>query len=353
MNAPCLLLPAITQPVTAAEVAALGQDRGPAFYELALRYAQTHWQATLPSQALLQLNRALACVFDADTPVLSTHPLPYSVVVWLLRNCPADQFLGNPRRHWQHLATRMVEPHKALRTWRAWACWYIAKALLPADQHPADLKQIRAEGIVEPAFHSIAANLRKLSPMNDESIWLAALREAGIPIPIPIEASDLRFFELAPDQLPLVRDLAHRIWPRVYPSIISTEQIQFMLHQRYELPVLAADMRDRSARYIAIQQGIQPVGYIGIEPRPDGTLFLQKLYLLPEVAGRGIGAAALRWIEVEARSLHSNCIRLVVNKRNTNAIRAYLRAGFTFEHDLVTDIGNGFVMDDYQMVWRL
>ncbi len=352
MNPPCPLLPTVHEPLTAADIAALGKDRGPEFYMTSLRFAQSLWQSGLPGQAILQINRALACVFDSSDPVLIAHPLPYRSLCWILQNCPEFQFMGNPRRHWQHLATRMVEPHKELRTWRAWACWYLAKSILPPDQHPADLKQIRAEGIVEPTFQTIAQNLRDLSSMNDEWAWKSALEALGVAS--PQQAPHIRIIEIGIEQLGIVHELAHRIWPQVYPSIISNEQIQFMLRQRYELSVLEADVREKGARYALIYEEREPAGYIGIEPRPDhADLFLQKLYLLPECAGKGMGAAALAWVADQARGLGLKTIRLVVNKLNTNAIRAYLRAGFAFEADVVTDIGNGFVMDDYQMIWRL
>jgi RimJ/RimL family protein N-acetyltransferase len=40
---------------------------------------------------------------------------------------------------------------------------------------------------------------------------------------------------------------------------------------------------------------------------------------------------------------------LSVNKRNTKAITAYKRNGFAIVESVVTDIGGGFVMDDYVM----
>jgi RimJ/RimL family protein N-acetyltransferase len=42
-------------------------------------------------------------------------------------------------------------------------------------------------------------------------------------------------------------------------------------------------------------------------------------------------------------------LQLRVNKANSPAIRAYQRAGFTFLDDVCTDIGSGFVMDDFRM----
>jgi len=40
---------------------------------------------------------------------------------------------------------------------------------------------------------------------------------------------------------------------------------------------------------------------------------------------------------------------LTVNKNNRPAIRAYEKNGFAITDSVVTDIGQGFVMDDYIM----
>jgi len=348
MNATCPLLPEIDRVFTSADVKALGADRGPAFYELSLHYAQSQWCAGFPAQSMLQVNRALATCLSAEEPIMQQWPLPYRVMAWLMMNRRDDQFIGNPRRHFQHLATRMVEPHKALRTWRAWACWYIAKGLLPEAEFPGDMKQIREERIIEPTFAAISSNLRELSPADDEQRWLEALTFAGIDTP---NSADVRIEIIGAAELPIIHELAHAIWPRVYPSIISMAQIDYMLRQRYELPVLRDDLA-RGVVYALIRRGDEAVGYVGIEARSN-DLFLHKLYILPEAAGQGIGAAALQWAVAQALARGLTAVRLVVNKNNVQAIRSYLRQGFEFEHDVITEIGDGFVMDDFAMVKRL
>jgi len=42
-----------------------------------------------------------------------------------------------------------------------------------------------------------------------------------------------------------------------------------------------------------------------------------------------------------------------VNKRNAKAIAAYQRNGFVIADSVVTDIGHGFVMDDFIMTKKL
>lgn len=87
------------------------------------------------------------------------------------------------------------------------------------------------------------------------------------------------------------------------------------------------------------------VGYFGISDKQD-YLFLSKLYIKKEFRHKGIGAKAFEKIKQIA---NGKKIRLTVNKYNTNTIKAYEKWGFKTVDAVVTDIGNGFVMDDYIM----
>lgn len=183
VNPPCPFLPVPNRALSAANLSALGRARTPEFYRLALEYAQTQWQAGLPARALLMCNRALSCPFRGDEPVLREWPMPYAAVAWILRESPPGQFLGNPRRHFQHLATRMVEPHRTLRVWRAWACWWLACRILDPVLHPADEKQLREEGVVEPQVADIFQGLEEAGMSGEPGTWASVWRvDAGLPV---------------------------------------------------------------------------------------------------------------------------------------------------------------------------
>ncbi|MDB6075979.1 MAG: Ribosomal protein acetylase RimI [Verrucomicrobiaceae bacterium] len=355
LNPPCPFLPDVDRVIPASEIVALGKDRGPMFYQASLRYGQSRWRTGFPAQALLQCNRALSTVLTIDEPVLQQWPLPYATISWLMVNQKEGQFLGNPRRHFQHLATRMVPPNKELRVWRAWACWYLAKSVLAETEFPGDTKQIREEGVVEPVFSQISEHLKELSPANDHEMWLKALEWSK---PWHVRATTegallVRFEIIGEEGLPVVRELAQAIWPRVYPGIISEAQIAYMLELRYDLAALRGDL-NKGVRFALIKSGDDAIGFTAFEPRLAAEeAFLHKLYLLPEFAGKGVGAESLKWVTEQARSLSLRRLRLFVNKHNTSAIRAYQRAGFGFEKDVITEIGGGFVMDDYVMVKTL
>lgn len=174
----CPYLPVSEQLLTAACMIPLGKDRGAAFYEQALTYAQSLWLQGVPAQALLLINRALGAALEPGHPVLAHWPLPYRAAAWILQHRTEAQFIGNPRRHYQHLATRMVEPRRELRTWRAWACWWIARQVFP--DLPADLDQIANEGIQEPQPEEIAGHLERLGHPGEGELWRAAVPHIAV-----------------------------------------------------------------------------------------------------------------------------------------------------------------------------
>ena len=61
-------------------------------------------------------------------------------------------------------------------------------------------------------------------------------------------------------------------------------------------------------------------------------------------------AMLLKRIEAIARERGFATLVLGVNKMNTQAIAAYRKHGFAIRESVVTDIGGGFMMDDYVMV---
>jgi ribosomal protein S18 acetylase RimI-like enzyme len=98
----------------------------------------------------------------------------------------------------------------------------------------------------------------------------------------------------------------------------------------------------------------KPAGFASYGPTPEpGVIKLHKLYLLAELHGRGLGSCLLQHVEREVRAGAGRRLVLSVNKRNARAIAAYQRNGFVTADSVVTDIGGGFVMDDYVMVKEL
>ncbi len=150
--------------------------------------------------------------------------------------------------------------------------------------------------------------------------------------------------------LPAITDLAGVIWRACYPGIISPAQIEFMLARMYATATLRDEIRSRGIHFYRLLAGGQLVGFAALGPTDiAGVMKLHKLYLLPACHGCGLGSLLLQHTEAEARKLGARRLILSVNKRNARAIAAYQRNGFAVAEAVVTDLGGGFVMDDFVM----
>ncbi len=139
-----------------------GDVKGADFYLDALRYAQSQWIAGKPAQAILQINKAWMADLAGDEPVLIDHPSPYRALAWIMETASRGGcgFLGNPRRHFQHLASRMSGPRSEIRAWRAWLCFHLAESLLDNSIFPRDGEQIAREGLWIPGFERARNEVR-------------------------------------------------------------------------------------------------------------------------------------------------------------------------------------------------
>ena len=144
-----------------------------------------------------------------------------------------------------------------------------------------------------------------------------------------------------------IAQLADVIWREHYIPIIGLEQVDYMVKNYQSAEAMYAQFID-GYHYFMIYYNDQFVGYISIK-KEDETLFLSKIYVSKEYRGKKIGKSALNFIEEKAIEMHCKSIRLGVNRFNVSAIAAYKAMGFKIIGEMITDIGNGFIMDDYKM----
>ena len=158
---------------------------------------------------------------------------------------------------------------------------------------------------------------------------------------------------LSESDIDMLIPLAYRIWHAHYPGIITVEQIDYMLKRGYTRQVILEEMNSQAVIWLSIKSGGAMIGFASLGPYAVNTMKLHKLYLLSDFHGAGIGAHALAEVEQIARDNAAARLVLNVNRYNTRAIRAYERAGWHVVEEVVVDIGNGFVMDDFVMAKQL
>jgi GNAT superfamily N-acetyltransferase len=167
-------------------------------------------------------------------------------------------------------------------------------------------------------------------------------------------AGNISFRLATSEDIPLVQDLSGRIWHEHYPGIITYEQIGYMLGKMYATEVMLDEIENKGYRYVIVAEGAIPIGYIAYRhEEKTRAVMISKLYLLPSFHGKGIGRQMLGHVKDDALKAGARTLFLFVNKNNGMAIAAYERFGFVKTEAVVSDIGSGFVMDDYRMEFDL
>lgn len=152
-----------------------------------------------------------------------------------------------------------------------------------------------------------------------------------------------------------VRDLANlasEIWHEYFVSIISNEQIDYMVEKFQSYPAMTDQIHNQGYEYYFLTVQGAPVGYLGIK-QEEGKLFLSKFYIQNEHRGKGYGSRAMEFLVELCKQRGLTAIWLTVNRYNDSTIAVYEKKGFRTVREQVADIGNGFVMDDFVMEKQL
>ena len=88
------------------------------------------------------------------------------------------------------------------------------------------------------------------------------------------------------------------------------------------------------------------------EPETN-RFFISKIYLRAEERGHGFASQTIRFYEDLCRARGLAALYLTVNKHNDLGVRAYRGKGFETIDSVETDIGQGFIMDDFIMEKRI
>lgn len=142
--------------------------------------------------------------------------------------------------------------------------------------------------------------------------------------------------------------LADTVYHEYYSSLLTVEQIDYMVEKFLSLSALHREAEAEDYRFYLTQEDGVFVGFIAVQPQGD-KLFLSKLYLLKEYRGNGFGKRMINFVFEEAKKNRFKSVYLTVNRYNTPSIEIYEKLGFKKVDEKAANIGNGFIMDDYIM----
>ena len=148
--------------------------------------------------------------------------------------------------------------------------------------------------------------------------------------------------------IPLIRDLAEKIWWPTYKSIISEEQIRLMLENMYSKNALKEQMKG-GIEFIIAKNDVEEVAFAGYSISNDETrvLIIHKLYVLPSEQGKGTGKKLFEYFSKTAQELKVNILELNVNRANP-ALNFYQKMGFEIIETVDIPYYQ-FVLNDYIM----
>ncbi|MDY6310766.1 MAG: GNAT family N-acetyltransferase [Cyanobacteriota bacterium] len=146
--------------------------------------------------------------------------------------------------------------------------------------------------------------------------------------------------------------LSSLIWHEYWKDYLSEEQIEYMVDKFQSEKAIQHQIQYEHYTYFYIYYNRELIGYIGLALKDD-SIFLSKFYIKKDFRHKGIGTKTFEFIKEAAKQQRRDKITLTVNKHNTNSINAYKKWGFKTVDAVVTDIGGGFVMDDYIMEYKL
>jgi len=172
------------------------------------------------------------------------------------------------------------------------------------------------------------------------------------------------------ETIPVIKDLAERTWKAADTSIISPEQVKYMLDLFYSEASLKKQMED-GHQFIVAKDHNKVIGVAsysvnpepgletaysqseGEEPGRSVEVFtnvyrLHKIYIDPGHQGKGLGKLLIGFIINDISSYDATHLEVNVNRYN-KAVNFYQKIGFTITREEYINIGNGYFINDYVM----
>ena len=158
----------------------------------------------------------------------------------------------------------------------------------------------------------------------------------------------MEIVEASEKDIPVIHELAEKIWRPTYRPILSEEQINYMLENMYSENALKEQMRG-DIKFILVKRDNETVAFAGysIEYGSDPVFNIHKIYVLPSEQGKGTGKNLIEYLSNLAKDLNIPQVELNVNRANP-ALGFYQKMGFQILESV--DIPyHKFVLNDYVM----
>ncbi len=162
----------------------------------------------------------------------------------------------------------------------------------------------------------------------------------------------LEIKKATPNDWNKIQLIAHKTWWQSYGEILPKEQLEYMLDLIYSESALIEQMIVKKHEFILVFEGDIPLGFASYESNsgPLPELMIHKLYILPQMQGKGVGKNIMDYVTEIAIQNANNKLRLKVFHKNSKAIEFYQKCGFYKIATETTSTGNGYSILDNVMI---
>lgn len=161
---------------------------------------------------------------------------------------------------------------------------------------------------------------------------------------------NLQLVRIGEQEISVVQSLANRIWRMHYPAVIGIEQVEYMLSRFYSGASMVEQMGAGQQFYL-VMNGDMAIGFVSITKKSSEEFFVNKFYIDVSKHRQGIGQRVFELLLLEMGA-GVRQIRLQVNRQNYKPINFYFKLGFVIEEVADFDIGDGYFMNDFVMLWN-
>ena len=149
-----------------------------------------------------------------------------------------------------------------------------------------------------------------------------------------------------PEDLSILNNLAEKLIPNQFKSVLNTAQIDFMLDKFYSQKALQDAINSGKDYFIASYNGEDTAVASVIQQGPD-LFLMQKLYVEGKNQGKGIGTTLFNHILNYVKEKHPTpcTVELLINKHNPG-LDFYIKRGMKKIRDTGLDMGDFFINEE-------
>ena len=146
-------------------------------------------------------------------------------------------------------------------------------------------------------------------------------------------------------------DFAQSVFIDYYTDLIGYDQSVYMADKFLSAEAISTLIND-GAIFNLVMEDDKILGFYECK-KEEERVFLSKLYVEKNYRGKGIGRYMFDDLLSYTKDNNLNRIYLTVNKGNTPSFNIYRHLGFEIIDSVETDIGHGYIMDDYIMELKI